>query len=123
MYEAHVMEHFGEPYHEGPLPYGSSDTIYEGASASEPCGDEVTIQARIEDDVITEIWWRGEGCCFSQAAASMLVKYTDGRTVDDMRAFSEDEMFELFKAECPSIRRGCVLVTLNALQNLLETYS
>ena len=101
MYEDHVLKHYGEPYHKGPFPYGSAygpGMIHEGDATSTVCGDSVHIQARIEDDMIAEVWWRGEGCCFSQAAASMLVEYADRRTIEAMRRFSEDEMFNLFKA-------------------------
>ena len=122
MYEEHVLQHFSEPYHKGPFPDGPG-TIYNGASTSVVCGDDVHVQAHIEDGVITKLWWQGEGCCFAQAAASMLAKYADGRTVDAMREFREDEMFDLFKVACPDVRKSCVLVSLNALQTLLETYS
>ncbi len=121
MYQEHVLNHYGEPYHKGllPTPEGS-DWVYEGNATSAVCGDTATIQARVEAGVIVEIWWQGEGCCFAQAAASMLVEYTEGKTVGAMRNFTEYKMFELFKVECPSLRRGCVLVALNALQNLLR---
>ena len=117
----HVLKHYGEPYHKGSLPCtGHADAFDWGMSVSKVCGDKVHIEARIEDGVITEIWWEGEGCCFSQAAASMLVKFADGKTVDKMLDFTEPDMFELFRQDIPIARSGCVLVALEALRNLLE---
>jgi nitrogen fixation NifU-like protein len=118
-YEDYVLKHFGEPYHKGPMPNDSIE-VYQGCAESVVCGDMVIIRARIEDGVITEVWWQGDGCCFSQAAASMLAEFTRGKTVDDMRDYHENEMFRLFRAKCVDARRGCVLVALEALQNLLE---
>ena len=118
MYEEHVLKHFGKPYRKGPMP--NSPPVYSGKSTSDVCGDEVEIQASIANGIIDDIWWQGAGCCFSQAAASMLVQYADRKTVDEMKRFSDDDMFELFQEKCPNARRGCVLVALQALRNLME---
>ena len=119
MYEDHVLEHFGDPYHKGPMPAGPLSVLC-GRSVSSVCGDEVAIQACTHDGVIDDIWWQGEGCCFSQAAASMLVEYAHERTIVEMKEFTENEMLSLFQAECPKIRRGCVLVAWNALKEMLQ---
>ena len=118
-YEEHVLKHYSEPYHKGPFP-GSRYSNQLGSARSEDCGDLVQIEASVEDGVLTEIWWKGEGCCFSQAAASMLTQYAHGKTVDEMVDFSEEELFDLFQAEIPIARCDCVLVSLRALRNLLE---
>jgi len=118
-YEQHVLDHYSKPYHKGPFP----DSRYSnqlGSARSEVCGDLVQIEASVEDGILTEIWWKGEGCCFSQAAASMLVEFARGKTVDKMISFSAEELFDLFQAEIPIARCSCVLVSLEALQNLLE---
>ncbi|MDZ8160617.1 Fe-S cluster assembly sulfur transfer protein SufU [Microbacterium aquimaris] len=43
------------------------------------CGDEVTLQVRLNDDgnAIRDITWDGAGCSISQASASMLVALVD----------------------------------------------
>ncbi len=118
MYEDHVLEHYKKPYHKGPLPAGPLP-VYIGKSVSDVCGDRVEIQACIANGVIDDICWQGDGCCFSQAAASMLMQYLDQKTIAEIKQFTENDMFALFKAECPKIRRGCVLVAYHALQNVL----
>ena len=121
MYEAHVLNHYSDPYHKGPLPDGPEE-VHRGRDVSTVCGDEVTIEARINGGVITEIWWQGDGCCFSQAAASMLVKCAEQTSVAHMLKFSDSDLFELFQAEYPDARRGCILVSLKALRKLLESH-
>ena len=119
MYEEHVLEHFRNPYHKGSLP-AASLPVYSGKSVSQVCGDEIEIHVSIRNGVIADICWQGDGCCFSQAAASMLTKYADGKPIDGMKRFDEERMLELFKAECPAARRGCVLVAFHALRKALQ---
>ena len=121
MYEERVLKHYAEPFHKGPLP-GTRGSTYRGTDVSMPCGDEIIIRARIEDEIITELWWEGMGCCFCLAAASILVEYAEGRTVGEMEEFRNEKLFELFAVEVTSMRRGCVLVSLNALRSLLKDY-
>jgi nitrogen fixation NifU-like protein len=120
MYEEHVLQHYSKPFHKRPLPKGDGNTC-QGSDVSVVCGDEVTINAKVEDGVIVDLWWRGEGCCFSQAAASMLVEFASGKSIAALREFKESDLLSLFQAECPNARRGCVFVSLNALRKLLES--
>lgn len=122
MYEEHVLEHFRNPYHKSSLPPASL-SVYSGKSVSEVCGDQIEIYVCIRQGVIKNICWQGEGCCFSQAAASMLAEYADGKTLDEMRQFDTERMFALFQVECPSARQGCVLVALHALRDVLHRAS
>jgi nitrogen fixation NifU-like protein len=114
-YEQHVLQHYGDPYHKGDSPVPPTHTL---SSASDVCGDEVTFKLRITDGHITDIWWTGDGCCFSQAAASMVAEQFDGKTIRDVRAFTTDDMLSLFQANVSTSRLGCVLVAFNALRQL-----
>jgi nitrogen fixation NifU-like protein len=120
-YEQHILAHFSDPTNKGPMPEGSGQ-VYEGQATSTICGDDVCIQARIEDGVLTEVWWGGDGCCFAMAAASMLVEEMEGKPTSTMKSFTEENLFDLFRAEVSTAREGCVLVGLKALRNLLENY-
>ncbi len=120
MYEEHVLKHYSKPFNKGLLPVHSNGDVYYGEAFSEVCGDRITISARIYCSMIVDLWWQGEGCCFSQAAASMLTEHMEGQLMDAIAAFTDEDMFTLFQAECPDVRRGCVLVALTALQQLTE---
>jgi len=52
------------------------------------CGDEVTVQVRLEPgtDRVAELGWRGQGCSISLASASVLSGLAPGRTVGEARA-------------------------------------
>jgi nitrogen fixation NifU-like protein len=114
-YQEHVLRHYGAPYHWARSPVMPTHTLND---ISDVCGDEVTFELHVKGRTITEIWWTGDGCCFSQAAASMLAEHFDGKTVDDVRRFSQDDMLRLFQAGVSNSRLACVLVAFKALKQL-----
>ncbi len=43
------------------------------------CGDEVTVQLRIDDGVVSAIFVHGSGCAITQASASMMGEAVEGK--------------------------------------------
>jgi nitrogen fixation NifU-like protein len=63
-----------------------------------------------------EIYFNGDGCCISQAAASILVERFDGRHIDEVKKFTAEEMLELFGARLTPNRQKCCLLPWRVLQ-------
>ncbi|MEX2581906.1 MAG: SUF system NifU family Fe-S cluster assembly protein, partial [Gemmatimonadota bacterium] len=55
----------------------------ERALTNPVCGDEVTVQLRLDGDRIAEVRFHGHGCTISQAAASMMAQQIEGLTLDE----------------------------------------
>lgn len=53
------------------------------------CGDEITVEAIIKDDIIVDLAYTGAGCAISQASASMMADLLKGKTVQEGLAFTE----------------------------------
>ena len=47
------------------------------------CGDDLTLQADIQDGVIKDAAYTGSGCAISQASASMMIDLIKGQTVEE----------------------------------------
>ena len=56
---------------------------HEGINPS--CGDELTLQLRVEDDTIDEASFTGHGCAISQASADIMADLITGETVTEAR--------------------------------------
>ena len=96
IYQEHVLDHYEDPYHRGSCPQATH--LHEDDNPL--CGDVVQIELRIEPDgTVSEAWFDGDGCCISQSSASMLVEAMEGKTVEDIKAFSADQMLQLFQAK------------------------
>lgn len=117
-YEDRVLQHYAEPYHKGENPCGYTHYAnYE----SDTCGDEVRIELHVSSwGVISRFYWTGDGCCFSQAAASMLAEYFEHKELETIEQFTEDDMIKLFAAKVPDPRRDCVLTAFHALKQLRQ---
>lgn len=50
------------------------------------CGDHVTVYARVEDGVIQDVSFEGNGCAISKASASMMTTSLKGKTVAEAEA-------------------------------------
>lgn len=58
------------------------------------CGDRVTIQLSVEDGVIANIGFQGDGCAISTASASIMTESLEGKTVEEAHGLF-DQFHEL----------------------------
>ena len=49
------------------------------------CGDELTLQLRVENDVIEEASFVGHGCAISQASADIMADLITGETIKEAK--------------------------------------
>jgi nitrogen fixation NifU-like protein len=116
IYQEHVLDHYEDPYHrghcKGPTHMHEDDNPL--------CGDVVRVELRADGQgKIEEAWFEGDGCCISQASASMLVEEIEGKTFDQVREFSADEMLKLFGARLTPNRQKCCLLPWRVVQSAL----
>ena len=62
-----------------------------------------------------EVYFDGDGCCISQAAASMLVEKFDGKPIDEVKQFTAQDMLELFGVRLTPNRQKCCLLAVAGL--------
>ncbi|TWT82104.1 NifU-like protein [Planctomycetes bacterium CA13] len=118
IYEEHVLDHYEDPYHRGALDHPTH--CDEGNNPL--CGDVVHIDLRLTPDgKIEQAWFDGDGCVISQASASMLVEKMEGKTLDEVKAFSADEMLELFGPKLTPNRQKCCLLSWRVLQSAVHS--
>ncbi len=112
IYEEHVLDHYEDPYHRGDL-----EKATHSHEADNPlCGDVVHIDLRIDgDEKIQEAWFSGDGCVISQASASMLMETIEGKSLEDIRNFTAEEMLALFGPKLTPNRQKCCLLSLRLM--------
>ena len=81
IYTAALMQHNSHPDYKYEME--GCTCSHEGVNPS--CGDELTLQLRIEDGVIEEASFVGRGCAVSQASADMMADLITGETVEEAK--------------------------------------
>lgn len=49
------------------------------------CGDEITLELQVENDVVKDASFTGVGCAISQASTSMMIDLIKGESVDEAK--------------------------------------
>ncbi|MCK0093166.1 SUF system NifU family Fe-S cluster assembly protein [Rhodococcus sp. HNM0563] len=82
MYQEVILDHYKHPHHRGLRePYGA-----EVHHVNPTCGDEVTLRVHVEEGVVADVSYDGQGCSISQASTSVLTDQVIGMPVEDAMA-------------------------------------
>lgn len=79
------MEHNSHPDYK----YEMDAPTHEHDGIDPSCGDELTLQLRVENNVIEEASFTGHGCAISQASADIMADLITGETVEEARRLAE----------------------------------
>jgi nitrogen fixation protein NifU and related proteins len=113
IYQERIQEHYEEPYHRGRC----AGCTHTHEDTNPLCGDVIRLELQIDDrGTLKEVYFNGDGCCISQAAASMLVEKFDGSSVDDVKKFTANDMLDLFGVRLTPNRQKCCLLSWRVLQ-------
>lgn len=116
LYADTILDHYRSPRHKGTL----ADVSVEHTEKNLSCGDEVTLQLHVKDDVIDELGWSGEGCAISQAGMSMLAEELVGKSVADADALTQQAIRDMLGIPVGHRRIKCALLCLHTLKNALH---
>jgi nitrogen fixation NifU-like protein len=104
--------------YEHPLNYGAleqPDFTYEEDNPL--CGDVIRIDVRLdEQNRVSDVAWSGDGCAISQASASLLTEEIKGKTLDEIKAFTSEELLALVGVPLSMARVKCALLSLKVLK-------
>lgn len=112
LYREHILDHYQHPRNRGTLE--RPDITYEDTNPL--CGDRIRMDLNVRDGKIDAVRFSGTGCSISQAAASMLCEAIEGKTLDEAKKISRDDMLELLGIELGPVRLKCGLLALKTLK-------
>jgi len=85
IYNDLIMEHSMNSYNKKKL---------EGANFSEKghnpsCGDEITIELKLDGDIIEDMSFMGHGCAISQSSTSIMIDTLRGKNIEEAKNIIE----------------------------------
>lgn len=118
LYNENLLDHYNHPKNKGSLENANAKSGVYNPS----CGDSISIEALVEDNVLVACKFQASGCVISCAAASMVVNAGIGKTIDEIMAFDKIMMLNLLKLDLGPTRLRCGLLAIEALQNAIKEY-
>jgi nitrogen fixation protein NifU and related proteins len=79
------------------------------------CGDHLHLTLKIEDGIIREVGWEGDGCAISQASASMLGETLIGMSMDEARKLDKQIVLDMIGIPLTINRVKCATLSLKTL--------
>src|SRR5690606_12122961 len=89
LYRRVIMDHYKNPRNKGELTDGGLTIDMNNPT----CGDRIHLTMQVEDGIVQDAKFDGEGCSISMASASMMTQAVKGKSVEDAvrlsKAFSD----------------------------------
>lgn len=117
LYNETVMDHFLNPRNMGDLK--DADGIGEVGAAA--CGDIMKVSIKVKDGKIEDARFKTFGCGSAIAASSMATELIKGRTIEELKTFSNQEVVDSLGG-LPPVKIHCSVLAEEALKAALEDY-
>ncbi len=79
LYRSVIMDHYKTPRNKGVLE--SSNVTIDMNNPT--CGDVIHLTLQVEDGIVKDTKFEGEGCSISMASASMMTQFIKGKNIND----------------------------------------
>ncbi len=114
LYRELIIEHYKNPTYRGTLE--PHDISFEDENPL--CGDHIRIDLRVDEKgVITEAAFSGHGCAISQASAYLLIESLIGKTIEDAKKITKQDILDLLGLDSLGpVRLKCALLPLKVLK-------
>ncbi len=94
LYRRVIMDHYKTPRNRGTMEEGSVTVNLNNPT----CGDRISLQLQIEDGIVKNAKFNGEGCSISMSSASMMTDAVKGKTTGQALELA-DRFSSLMKGE------------------------
>ncbi|MGD9001262.1 MAG: SUF system NifU family Fe-S cluster assembly protein [Anaerolineae bacterium] len=118
LYREQILDHYGHPRNEGTLE--NPDVSHERDNPI--CGDVVRLDIKLQDGKVIQTGFTGQGCVISMASASMFTEEILGKTVAELKAMEDEDVFNMLGIDLGPSRANCGLLPLRVLQEGLAKW-
>jgi nitrogen fixation NifU-like protein len=120
IFEEKILYHYEHPSNRGVI----EDAQIKHRDLNTLCGDQVTIYASLDGDVISDIKFQGIGCAISMASTSMLTEKVKGMNIKDVLELGQKDVLDMLGIESLTpMRVKCAMLGLRTLQKGIIEYT
>lgn len=81
VYNELIMEHSMNSYNKKEL----ENADYSEVGHNPNCGDEITLQLKVNNETIEDMAFSGHGCAISQSSTSIMIDTLKGKTIEEAK--------------------------------------
>jgi len=112
IYKDIILDYYRHPRNFGDLP----EPDVRSKDSNPLCGDVIEMQLKIRDGKIDDLRFKGRGCAISQASASMLTELAKGKTLDEIKVLSKEDVLNMLGIDPGPTRIKCALLGLKVIK-------
>ena len=113
LFRDHILDHYRHPRCHGTIE--NPDASVEDANPL--CGDKLRMDFRFKDGRVDQVRFTGSGCSISQASASLLCEAIEGRTLDEVKAITRQDVLDLLGVDdLGPVRSKCAMLALKTVK-------
>jgi nitrogen fixation NifU-like protein len=113
LYREVIIEHYKNPSYRGHL----DPHDFSFADSNPLCGDHIQIDLRVdEENKVADARFEGHGCAISQASADLLIESVIGKSIDEVKKMSKQDILDLLGIDLGPVRLKCALLSLKVLK-------
>lgn len=115
IYAQNIIEHYHTPHNCGRL----SEPKLSSEQLNRSCGDQITVDLKLEDDKIQDLKFEANGCAISVASMSLLSDNLLNKNTAEVLALKYQNVLDILAVPVAERRYKCVLLGLLAVQNII----
>ena len=113
LYREVIVERYKNPQYKGTL--DPNDISFEDENPL--CGDHIRVDLRVDEHgIVKEAAFSGHGCAISQASADLLLESIIGKSLEQVKQLTKEDVLELLGIELGPVRLKCALLSLKVLK-------
>ncbi len=115
LYREAILEHYRSPKNRGSI----ENPDAHAESANPFCGDQLSVDLKVEKEKIVDFRFSGAGCAISIASASMSSSIVLGKKVSQVMHMGEKEVVGMLGMDPGAARIKCAMLSLETVKKAL----
>lgn len=119
MYQENILDHYKNPRNFGKMENAS----VHHHEYNPLCGDEIDLYLVIDENrKVVNVKVYSRGCAISQASASMLTEEIKGKSLEELKKLTKENILNMLGIPISPVRLKCALLSLDTLKNGILIY-
>ena len=118
MFVENILDHYRNPKNFGKIP----DAQIKNREYNPLCGDDYEFHLKLQENIVIDVKFSGDGCAISKASASLLSEHIKKKSLEEIKQMRLADIMKLLGAEISTARIKCALLPLIAVQKGIQNF-